>query len=237
MAASFSAPDLYEVLTVSSESERLKYVLVVITVGIAIVSYLSPYLTIGHTLAFTVITTVIPLLFSVWKNNTSTFIKEMDYRMATINPDDIYNYLYLDANLVNLLYSIYDFKKLAPEIYERLLGICDNFLHLRSDFDTGVLADMPEQYANACILANKAVNQMHAFVYSINNQTVYKLFDTAFQRLRIILRRQLDIMRSIALAKPQPNGLFPIIPTAEDPKPISTGIYEDDAERAFNIII
>lgn len=238
MASSFSAvPDLYEVLTVSSESVRLKYALVIVTIGILLVSYLSPRLTVGSMLALSVTTTVIPLLYSIWKNHTTTFIKDMDYRLSTLDPTDKYNYLYLDANMVNLLYSIYDFKKLAPETYERLLEMSDSLLHLRSDFDTGLLTDMTDQYANAEVLASKAINQLHTFIYSINNPTVYSLYNTAFQRFRIIVRRQLDEMRSIALAKPLPNGRMPFILGPEHPKALPTGLYEDDAERAYNIVV
>ena len=237
MTSPSSVPDLYEVLTVSSESVRLKYAVVIITIGISLVSYLSPYLKAGHLLAFSVMTTVIPLLYSVWKNSTTTFIKDMDFRLSTIDPDDKYNYMYMDANLVNLLYSIYDFKTIAPETYERLLEMCNSLLHLRSDFDTGLLADMTDQYANAEVLGSKAINQLHTFIYSITNPTVYKLYNTAFQRFRIIIRRQLDEMRSMAIAKPLPNGRMPFILAPEAPKALPTGLYEDDAERAFNVVV
>ena len=229
--------ELYEILSVSSDKERLKYVLVVVTVSIGLIRYFNPYLTIAHALTLTLITTILPVIYSEWKTRSGNFIKDMDYRLATIDPEDKLNYLYIDANMVNLLYSIYDFKSLAPELYERLLDICNNLLHMRSDFDTGLLEDMVDQYNNAEILANRAVNQFHAFIYSINNPTVYKLYNTAFQRFRIIVRRQLDVMRVEALSKPEASGLFPFILTPDQPKPLANELYENDADRAYNIIV
>lgn len=229
--------DLYEILSIPSENERLKYTLVVISIAIALVRYLSPYLNIAHGITITLVTTILPILYSSWKNETGNFLKDMDFKLSTIDPDDELNFLYMDANMVNLLYSIYDFKSFAPEVYERLLVICNNFLRLRSDFDTGLLADMSEQYYSADILANKAINQFHSFIYSVNNPTIYKLYNTAFQRFRIIVRRQLDVMRTIALSKSDKNGLMPFIPTPEQPKALAYELFESDADRAYNIVI
>jgi hypothetical protein len=230
-----STPGLYDILSVTDVSLRIKYVVLVVTVSIAVISYLSPRLTFGYILALMLITTILPILYGSWKNGTDTFLKEMDFKISTIDPNDQYNFLYMDANLVNLLYGIYDFKDLSPDNYDDLLEVCNNLLHLRNDFDTGALKDCGDQYLNAEYLAIKAANQMHTFIYSMPNQTYYDLFDVAFQRIRIILRRQLDVMARIAEKEPL-NIKKTFIPHTNNPRPFSIGM-ESPADRAYNILI
>jgi hypothetical protein len=230
-----ASPGLYDILSVTDVSQRIKYVVVTVTIFIAVISYVSPHLTFGYILALMLITTLLPVLYGSWKNGSDTFMKEMDFKISTIDPDDRYNFLYIDANLVNLLYSIYDFKTLAPDNYDDLLEVCNNFLHLRNDFDTGLLTDSGDQYLNAEYLARKAANQMHTFIYSLPNKTYYDLFDVAFERIRIILRRQLDVMAQIAEKEPL-NIKKTFIPNATDPRPMSVDV-EDISERVYNVIV
>ena len=230
-----SSPDLFEILSVSDASQRIKYVMLTVVVFIAAISYLSPRLTMGAIFAFMVVFTFLPIMYGSWRNGTNTFMKEMDFKIRTIDKDDKYNFLYIDANLVNLLYSIYDFKGIASDNYEDLLEVCNNFLHIRNDFDTGLLKDGGDQYLNAEYLARKAANQMHTFIYSLPNKTYYDLYDIAFERLRVILRRQLDIMARVAENEPL-SMRKTFIPRPDDPRPFP--VEDNDAmERIYNIIV
>ncbi len=202
MNTTSSPVSFYDIVSVVDNRERLKYVALVVTLSIALTSYLSSYINVSHLFALSFISTVLPVVYSIWQYNTSSFIRDMDLKITTLDPEDNYEYLYTDANLVNLLYSVYDFKKFAPEQFEEILDECNTLLNLRSDFDTGELSNPASQYAVAERLARTILNHYHALIFVLPSANYYKLFTESFKRIRIIVRRQLDAMAQRARLEP-----------------------------------
>ncbi len=222
--------ELYNILTTDDSNERLKYVALIATISIAILSYLAPYIGLGHIFALTLITTILPVMYNAWQSSTTSFIRDIELKLTTIDPEETYTYLYMDVNLVNLLFNVYGFKAVAPGQYEDLLMQCNDLLHLRGDFDTGALQDPGTQYNIACGMANKLLTLYHSFIYVISDKAQYMLFNTSFHRIRIIVRRQLDVMATYARKEPI-NIHKTYIRAPETPKPY------DPATEFENIIM
>ncbi len=220
-----SIPELYDILNVSDGNEKIKYVAVVLTISITMTTYLSPYIGISHLFTLSLITSILPIIYMTWQNSTSTFIKNMDFKLATLDPDSKYEYLYTDANLINLLFSIYNFKSFAPEKFEQIISESNTLLGLRSDFDTGELVNPGRQYLVAEVLCRKILNDFHSFIYVVPDSGNYKLFDKAFRRMRIILRRQLDGMVQFSLKEPLTAHKTFIRP-ADQPKPFDPDLTD-----------
>jgi len=74
--------------------------------------------------------------------------------------------MHMDASLIDLLYSIKEYKQYNPDVYIRLSKNIDNLLRIEKDIENG--AQYPAQLFDvAHMCQKKALNALHSIIHSI----------------------------------------------------------------------
>lgn len=74
--------------------------------------------------------------------------------------------MHMDASLIDLLYSIKEYKQYNPDVYIRLTKNIDNFLRIEKDLENGV--QRPVQLFDVAHMCQKrALNALHSMIHSI----------------------------------------------------------------------
>ena len=125
--------------------------------------------------------------------------KKFNLIMADSNPniDTIPKYFYMDSGIIELLYSIREFKYYSRPIWRKLIDLLDKFLEI--DFycnqypsDTHIWMD------NLLDLKKNILNELHSMVFNVptddDSVSQYKLYK-AGQSLQFILNFHLEHLR------------------------------------------
>lgn len=104
------------------------------------------------------------------------------------------SYFHLDPDIINLFFSIKDFKKINPDAFKKAMQTTDNVLRLRSDMEKDI-ENSAETFEIAQDQATKSLNYMQSFIISIPGNPVYvNKFEDVLERHHILLKRSLDVM-------------------------------------------
>jgi hypothetical protein len=121
------------------------------------------------------------------KNSTVSFNASMDYKYKTIgNPE----YFYIDANLINLYFSIYKWKNLNPHNYQESLKAVSNILKIELDSQNKI-NNCVDSYNIAFDQSKLALNMMHGYIYNIDNPLLIEKLKKVLERLDQLLTRHL----------------------------------------------
>ena len=150
------------------------------------------------------------LVFAQTKQAESDdFNDDTQDELNQIDPDQKYVYLVKDVHFIKLLYSIADFSAYNALIYQSTLSLIDQLLHIRADFDTGVLLHPSVHFEHARDKAFALQNMAASFIHTLPRDEVTKVrYQTFLSRLRILTFRQLDAM--LIVAKEEPVSVFKI---------------------------
>lgn len=125
-------------------------------------------------------------------NNISR-LKELQMKMLTIDPKP--KYFYMDAGIIELIFSIKEYKTYSPVLFDKLIIQIDHFLKL-------VLLMEKFPYDSYQLLENlkkkkkSILNVLHSFIYSIpvSVYTEVKL-DKALESMQFILNYHYERLR------------------------------------------
>lgn len=143
---------------------------------------------------------------------------------------DVESYLYLNPNLINLLFSIRDYEKYSPQNYNKVLKITNYVLKLQFDMELKdpsgktALRECSRNFQVAQYLVKTASNYFHSFIYSLPVEKTYSIkFISSMNRYRVLTKRILDKMKIICEQQEKDNGISAktifIGPEYEGPKP------------------
>ena len=120
------------------------------------------------------------------------FNKELDSKLELIgNPSNFY----IDANFINLYYSIYAWKSLNPSNYTASINAVNNVLQLELDTGKG-LKDCKFNYDVAYTQSRLALNTLNGLNLNIDNKLMFTKLKTVIERLHELLTRHLYIIKS-----------------------------------------
>lgn len=103
-------------------------------------------------------------------------------------------YFHLDPNIINLFFSIKDFKTHNPKAFIQAMKTTDNVLHLKSDMENN-LENPVQTFQIAQMMASRSLNHMQSFIFSIPKSSVFKnKYQQVLDRHHILLKRNLDFM-------------------------------------------
>lgn len=143
-------------------------------------------------------------------------LRRNTYIKGSESVSQIGSYLYLDPDMVNLLYSVKEFEQYNDESYANVIRLTNYVLKLLDDMRRIVsnsnkdipLGDCPSSYVAAQKLENTACNYFHSFVYSLPVNPLYRdRYMQALQRYRLLMKRVLIEMREICVKQADANGV------------------------------
>jgi hypothetical protein len=122
------------------------------------------------------------------KNNAVSFNASMDYKYKTIGTP---KYFYIDANLINLYFSIYKWKNLNPHNYKESLKAVSNILEIEQDSKRKI-RNCYDSYNIAFDQSKLALNMLHGYIYNIDNPLLIEKLKKVLARLDQLLTRHLN---------------------------------------------
>lgn len=198
----FSKVSLLDVVETPNHQLRFYYT-ALICVTMAFFTYLGDTIKLSHIVGLIVSGVGILYLFQSNQKTEYAFYEKMEMELRTIDPENKYPFLYTDVNMVDLLYHIQDFSIYTPRNYQNLLNVCNDFLHLRADFDTRALARPSQNYETAEALGTKCIECMESILYSLPPIDLFMLkHKKAMARIQVLVLRHLDVMLKIADEEP-----------------------------------
>ena len=104
--------------------------------------------------------------------------------------------LYIDANLINFLFSVIRLYDYNPGEYYALLQGTNNILKIKRDIDM-YNGEYPENtselFESALELKRKTINNMHNFIYTVPKMNImYNYIDDSIERYSILISRVTD---------------------------------------------
>jgi hypothetical protein len=177
--------DLY-----NSYPQLLRYTVI----GIVIIFVSTKIVKAGpsHIFAIIAIYVIISNLQTIESQSTMDFNEEMDYRLDLLGTP---SHFYLDANIINLFYSIYSFRNLNAYNFDNAIKAVNNMLKIEEDASNG-LQRCVDNYEVAYDLKNNAMNLIHGFVYSLYQPLLITKLKRVLRRLQDLLERHLNQIQS-----------------------------------------
>ncbi len=132
------------------------------------------------------------------KKNTEEFIRNIDSKLLTIDPDNKFKYLYLDPNLIDFLWRYKEYKDYSLKKYNSMLKNVDNLLKVKSWSITASENDIEDYNYKADFelgldFLRKASNYYISFEISIPKEKVsYLKHSNGIEKFRILLKKNLD---------------------------------------------
>lgn len=141
------------------------------------------------------ITDQIRLMNSQVSNGGSLSQKDMDklYKRHELSS------MYIDANLINFLFSVIKLYDYNPSEYYTLLQGTNNILKIKSDIDVfyesnGVYPENTSELLQGALeLKQKTINNMHNFIYTVPKMNImYNYINDSIERYSILISRVTD---------------------------------------------
>lgn len=132
---------------------------------------------------------------------------EIQLERINIKNGGNYRFLYMDANLIELVYNLQEFHTYNPEDFDSMVHAIDNILKLRLDIERG-MAECSMIYDVAVDEKNKAMNHISAILISIPTQYVLKeKLVRGIKILQLYLLRHLEYIKGVCDQQVKDNGL------------------------------
>lgn len=114
------------------------------------------------------------------------------------------SYLYLDPNMVNLLYSVRDYEQYSPQCYQKILRLVNYTMKLLYDMQRVdpngdiALKNCAVNFEVAQYFVKLSNNYFHSFIYALPVEKNYSnKFKRSMNRFRLLNKRNLDSMKYI----------------------------------------
>ena len=135
------------------------------------------------------------LIWYLNKNNTESnldFIKNTEYKLNILGTPSYFHY---DVNIIDLFYSIYNWRELNENNFDSAIEAVNNLLAIESETEN-VLQRCVDNYETARDFSNTAINLIHGFIYNIDHPLLVKKLKVVLQRLQQLLTRHLRTIES-----------------------------------------
>ena len=199
-----------EILTTGNKELKMIYLLIFI---ICVYIFSSVFeLNISTIFGITVSFIIIYYLHLDTKENLNSLNNDLDYKLKKLNEIlistkknlsykiegergsiDIDSYLYMNPNMINLLYSVQKFNN--PEIFTKILLSINYFLKLRTDIqkidDANICIQNLESAHN---FSRIILNYFHSFIYSLD-PFYHDYHKKGMRRIHLLLSRDLLEMK------------------------------------------
>ena len=162
---------------------------------------------ISHLFAFILILFAVTYIQNRNKSRIKDFNEDLEFKLKTLNPKNSPEFLHMDANIINLLSSIKDFKKFNSDTFDKIVESCDNMLHIHSDLKKGVNFPV-HNFEIAIDQGNLAINYMHSFIINLPTSEVFnKKHEKVLDKFQILIKRNLDKMYIICKKQTEKEGI------------------------------
>lgn len=111
------------------------------------------------------------------------------------------DYLYLDANMIQFLYTLLPLHEMNPDEFYLFIKGINNILELRAQIENffeqnkEYPQNTSEMFETAIQLKTNTLNNLHNFIYSVPTTNVmYKYIENVLERYNILITRNLDTM-------------------------------------------
>lgn len=148
------------------------------------------------------------------RQRTDIGLRKDTYAPGFEPSSDISSYLYLEPNLINLLYSVKDYETYSGVLYGKVLRTTNYVLKLSYDIqlknenNKTVIKNCAQHYKAAQKLINVGTNYFNAFVCSLPTYTYYgEKFKNSLFRYRLLMRRVSDKMKKACLEQQKQEGI------------------------------
>jgi len=180
--------NIYTYLTDINSTDKFKYgVLILLTVLFMMRLQLGTHVILG----------VIVGVFVVYYLNEKSkfvgdnFITDMKHKLDAKIFEGTTN-MHHDSEIVELLYSLREYRYYSPANMYKLVHVIDKFLRIVEDMSIGTKY-MGESYEIAREYRTKALNTLHSFVYKVPHTPVtIDKFHMAMKQLETLLNNHLD---------------------------------------------
>ena len=126
-------------------------------------------------------------------------------KLVRITPNP--QYFHLDAGIVELIYSIREFKQYNYEVFEEMIIAIDKFLAMSYDVENDV-ADCHHTIEMAQSFKKQALNHLMSIIHkSPQSEIVQKKLRKAADSLHFILNHHIDTMKKQCNKKVRKDGL------------------------------
>jgi len=118
------------------------------------------------------------------------------------------SYLYLDPNIINLLYNVLEYNEYAPDIYFKILKYTNKLLQIKYEIPFVLAETCIGDYYNGKKIMKNSINFFHSMIYNIpRNKLVINKFNKLLKRFHILLKRILDYIKDICEKKNKEAGM------------------------------
>lgn len=118
----------------------------------------------------------------------------LEIKMESINPKP--TYFYIDANIVDVVYTMMEFRQVSPKNFKTMVMSIDNILSLRLDVEKGIV-HCGRMYTVAMDNYEKAMNSIMGIMVGLTTDNIrLKKLKLARENLQIMLLRHLDYIRN-----------------------------------------
>ena len=117
------------------------------------------------------------------------------------------SYLHHDADIINFLFFILDFREYNPTAFLEIVKSIDHLLKIEDDVKIGV-QECAENLEIANKFKNLAMNHMQSFIYTLPSAKVTNnKMKESMKRLQLLSRRHIDTVFRICKESQRKNGL------------------------------
>lgn len=160
-----------------------------VVIGLAIVYVSTRVLNAGtgHIFALILGYFLITHLKDIEKKEYITYNQETDYRLELLGAP---SHFHLDINLINLFFSIIEWRKKNANNFDNAIKAVNNILKVREDSEKPLLRCV-DNYEIAVDQSKIAMNMIHGLVYSIDHPILSKKLKKVLFRLQQLLERHI----------------------------------------------
>lgn len=137
---------------------------------------------------------------TIKNDKNKDLMKKLDYLNTTLKESE--SFLYLDPDIINLLYSVKDYEQYNSLIYRKVIVTTNYILRLVNDMsnvdenNNMIMKDPVSDLKTAQKLVNIGSNYFHSFIYNLPNDTDYSTkYKNSLFRYRLLLKRIIDTMK------------------------------------------
>lgn len=165
---------------------------------ILVVFFFNTFTNVNLSFVFGVVIACIFIYILIKKRdkNIDNFFVSTEIKLASLvdDQDDQPVFFYKDANIINLFYSITDYKNYNYTLYKQMITIVDNILKIKNDVQIGV-KDSELDIDNAIYLYSNVMEMSKQFELSLPKHTLLGDNNPLFvNTLNLYLKRNIDEM-------------------------------------------
>lgn len=144
----------------------------------------------GHILAVIVSALIVWYVFNRSQSEQFGFLSSMEEKLNALgNPSHFHH----DADLINLFFSIRNWRNLNPDNFDQAVTATNNVLRLVEE-SRFLRKQCIDSYHVAKDLAQLSLNLVHGFIYNIEHQELVTKLENVLERLQFLLGGQLNLM-------------------------------------------